>query len=91
VAGAAGTYRIRVSGIRSAADYLRVAATLQSVAVVRSIVPVQASGDVLELDLELMSGLQGLNRMLGTDAALQPMAPPTEGEPASGPAEYRVR
>ncbi len=92
VAGAAGTYRIRVSGIRSAADYLRVAATLQSVAVVRSIVPVQASGDRLELDLELMSGLQGLNRMLGADAALQPVAPAADGEqPASGVAEYRIR
>ena len=38
-------------------------------------------------------GLQGLNRMLGADAALQPLAPPGEDElPVStGPAEYRVQ
>ncbi|KRG87693.1 hypothetical protein ABB34_03655 [Stenotrophomonas daejeonensis] len=93
VAGAAGTYRIRVTGIRSAADYLRVAAALQAVPVVRAIMPVQAGGEQLELDLELLSGLQGLNRMLGADSVLQPLAPPGEDEPpvSTGPAEYRVQ
>ncbi|MGB3392304.1 MAG: DUF2066 domain-containing protein, partial [Stenotrophomonas sp.] len=93
VAGAAGTYRIRISGIRSAADYLRVAAALQAIPVVRAIVPVQASGEQLDLDLELLSGLQGLNRMLGTGSVLQPVLPVGEDElPASaGPAEYRIQ
>lgn len=91
VAGAAGTYRIRISGIRSAADYLRVSAALQTVPVVKAIVPVQANGEQLELDLELLSGLQGLNRMLGADSALQPLAPASGVETTTGPAEYRVR
>ncbi len=99
VGGAAGVYRIVVSGIRSADDYLRLAATLQSVAVVKSIMPIQASGDRLELDVELMSGLPGFNRMLGRDAALQPVGAvddgdadaSTENDNSSRRAEYRIR
>ena len=91
MAGAAGTYRIRINGIRSAADYLRVSAVLQAVPVVKAIVPVQANGEQLELDLELLSGLQGLNRMLGADSALQALAPASGVETTTGPAEYRVR
>ena len=99
VGGAAGVYRIVVSGIRSADDYLRLAATLQSVAVVKSIMPIQASGDRLELDVELMSGLPGFNSMLGRDAALQPVGAvddgdadaSTENDNSSRRAEYRIR
>jgi hypothetical protein len=97
--GKAGVYRIAVSGIHSADDYLRLAASLQGVPVVKSIMPVQASGDRLVLDLELMTGLPGFNRMLGQDAALQPLAPASAGEndeptsvtPAYQQAEYRIR
>lgn len=99
VGGAPGIYRIVVSGIRSADDYLRLAATLQSVAVVKAITPIQASGDRLELDVELMSGLSGFNRMLGRDAALQPVGAVDEGDAdastdqnsGSRRAEYRIR
>ena len=99
VGGAAGVYRIVVSGIRSADDYLRLAATLQSVAVVKAITPIQASGDRLELDVELMSGLPGFNRMLGRDAALQPVGAVDDGDAdastdqnsGSRRAEYRIR
>ncbi|WP_303749161.1 DUF2066 domain-containing protein [Stenotrophomonas pigmentata] len=98
VGGAAGVYRIVVSGIRSADDYLRLAATLQRVAVVKSIVPIQASGDRLELDVELMSGLPGFNRMLGSDAALQPVGAVADDDADAGTeqntsrrAEYRIR
>lgn len=99
VGGAAGVYRIVVSGIRSADDYLRLAATLQSVAVVKAITPIQASGDRLELDVELMSGLPGFNRMLGRDAALQPVGTVDDGDAdastdqnsGSRRAEYRIR
>ena len=104
VAGEAGTYRIAVEGIRGSADYLRVAAALQALPVVRGITPVQAREGRLELDLQLLSGLQGLDRMLGDDAALRPLAPaiagdqgyddvPTVAVPAAaaGVAEYRVQ
>ncbi len=70
VGGQPGTYRILVSGIRSAEDYVRLSAALQQTAVVRRIAPVRAQGDVLELDLDLLSGVEGLQRMLGQDGPL---------------------
>jgi hypothetical protein len=94
--GAAGTYRIVVSGIGSADDYLRLASALQRAAVVKSIMPIQAAGDRLELDVELSTGLSGLNRMLGQDSPLQPVST-VEDDPADGEAsisrraEYRIR
>jgi hypothetical protein len=98
VAGAAGTYRIAINGIRGADDYLRAASALQGAAVVKSIIPVQANGDRLELDVELMTGLPGLNRMLGQNSPLQPVGQAvqdgdaTEGaDTGSKQGEYRIR
>lgn len=93
--GTAGVYRVTIRGIRSADDYLRVSAALQGASVVRAIRPVRASGDRLDLDLDLLTGPAGLNRMLGNDGPLEPLPLP---EPADGqplpvqmPQEYRVR
>ena len=58
------------AGINSTDDYLRLMGQLQKMAVVRRITPVRASGDTLELDLELISGLSGFRRMLGEDSPL---------------------
>ncbi|MBD7923002.1 DUF2066 domain-containing protein [Xanthomonas sp. CFBP 8703] len=92
--GPAGVYRVVISGIRSADDYLRVSAALQNTSVVRRIVPIQASGDRLELDLDLLSGVSGLNRMLGADSPLQPVTVPVEGGPIilnTERTEYRLK
>jgi len=96
--GAAGVYRIAVNGIGGADDYLRLSAALQGVAVVKSIVPVRASGDRLELDVELMTGLPGFNRMLGQNSVLQRVGADVDDDatdagqlPASNQAEYRIR
>ena len=67
-AGPAGTYRVLFSGVRSTDDYLRLTGHLQKMAVVRRITPVRASGDTLELDLELVSGLAGFRRTMGDQA-----------------------
>ena len=75
--GPAGTYRVIFTGIDNTDDYLRLSAALQGMSVVRKITPVRASGDTLELDLELLSGLSGFRRMLGDDGPLQG----GEGEP----------
>ncbi|WP_324288230.1 DUF2066 domain-containing protein [Pseudoxanthomonas sp. SL93] len=82
-AGPAGTYRVVFTGIASTDDYLRLMGHLQKMAVVRRITPVRASGDLLELDLELVSGMSGFRRMLGDDA------PFTGGE--GEPPTYRLR
>ena len=98
--GAAGTYTIVVTGLDSADDYMRLAAGLRESPVVRNITPVRASGNRLELALELTTGLPGLNRMLGENGVLGPLAPlpvPIDEDAAPGtpppPAsnEYRLR
>ena len=96
-AGPPGVYRLVISGIRTGADYLQIAAALQGTSVVRNIVPVNASGERLELDAELLTGVPGLNRMLGSNAIIVPVqAAGGEGEAPAGDAagrraEYRVR
>ncbi len=49
--GQAGTYRVVVTGINSADDYLRLAAGLREVPVVRNVTPLHASAGQLELSL----------------------------------------
>ena len=82
-AGPAGTYRVLFTGVRSTDDYLRLTGHLQKMAVVRRITPVRASGDTLELDLELVSGLAGFRRTMGDEA------PFTGGE--GEPPAYQMR
>ncbi|WP_045729107.1 DUF2066 domain-containing protein [Xanthomonas sp. GPE 39] len=91
--GPAGIYRVVITGIRNADDYLRASAALQNVSVVRRIVPIHAEGDRLELDLDLLSGIPGLNRMLGADSDLQPITTPVEGPVVlnTEPTEYRLK
>ncbi|WCE04362.1 DUF2066 domain-containing protein [Pseudoxanthomonas sp. JBR18] len=67
VGGQAGTYRVVFAGIRSTEDYLRLSAALQQAPVVRRIAPVRVDGDRMEVDLDLLSGIDGLKRMLGDD------------------------
>jgi len=96
IAGAstnAGLFRIRVSGINSSADYLRLSSTLQALSVVRAIVPVRSEHDWLELDLQLLTGLTGFNRMLGNNSLLQAVQPTGTdvSHLAIEPAHYQFR
>ena len=79
----AGTYRVAFSGLRSAEDYLRVSAMLQKMPVVRRIAPAHADGGRVEFDLDLLTGMSGFERMLGTDAPVVAV----EGQAG----EYRIR
>lgn len=69
-AGTPGTYRVRVLGVRSADDYLRLVGYLERVATVKRVRPVLADADVLELDLELATGLPGFTRIANRDGVL---------------------
>ena len=95
--GSPGIHRVIVHGVDSADDWLRVSASLQAHPLLKSIRPVHASGSRIELDLELLTGLAGFNRLLGRDSALEPLGsaadqPVTDGLPvAAGAAEYRVK
>lgn len=55
--GPPGRYRVRILGIDSADDYLRLAGYLEGVSLVKRVTPVSATPDVLELDLELATGI----------------------------------
>lgn len=91
--GTPGVYHAVITGIRSADDYVRAAAALQAVSVVRAIRPLQATADRLDVELELLTGISGLNRMLGDTSALVPISLPIEG-PVALPdqqVEYRLR
>lgn len=81
VAGPLGSYRVAFTGIDDAADYLRLSGLLQDMSVVRRITPVHATAGTLELDLELLSGLPGFDRMLGEGGPLAPLSPGGDGRP----------
>ena len=81
MAGPLGSYRVAISGIDDAADYLRLSGLLQGMSVVRRITPVRATARTLELDLELLSGLPGFDRMLGEAGPLAPVSPGGDGRP----------
>lgn len=65
-AGLPGTYRVVFTGIDNTEDYVSLMAQLQKMSVVRRIRPVRAAGGTLELDLELISGLPGFRRLVGS-------------------------
>jgi hypothetical protein len=62
--GTPGSYPIRVTGIDSADDYIRLSAQLQKVSVVKRFVPTRATPEGLELTLELSTGMAGFKRLL---------------------------
>ncbi len=85
-AGPAGTYRVLITGIDSADDYVRLMAHLQDLSVVRKARPVRATADGLLLELDLISGLPGFRRVISDRGVLTapattdaPDAPPPEG------------
>ncbi|GHB99240.1 hypothetical protein GCM10010080_10010 [Thermomonas carbonis] len=55
--GPPGRYRVRILGIDSADDYLRLSGYLEGISIVKRVTPVSAMPDVLELDLELATGI----------------------------------
>ncbi len=70
-AGPAGVQRVVFTGIDSAQDYIRLSAYLQSTSVVRGIRPLRAQGDRLEVELDLLTGLPGLRRVLDAELLVE--------------------
>lgn len=65
------TQRIVFTGLRSGSDYLRLSAALQRMSVVRAIRPLRASGDRLEVELDLLTGMAGFRRMVDAELLLE--------------------
>lgn len=68
--GPAGAYRVRFTGIDSADDYIRLMGHLQEISVVRRVRPIRAGPDGLLLELELISGMPGFRKMIGSRGIL---------------------
>jgi hypothetical protein len=62
--GTPGAYRILVTGIDSADDYIRLSAQLQKVSVVKHFIPNRATPEGLELTLDLSTGMAGFRRLV---------------------------
>ncbi len=79
---APGQFRLRIEGLRGSDDYLHLAGYLDGLPVVRRVVPVSASQDALELDVDLASGLANFSRYVGRAGVLVPA--PATGEGSAG-------
>jgi hypothetical protein len=75
-AGPAGIYRVTFTGIDSSEDYMRLSGYLQGLPVVRRVIPVRATPEGLQVDLDLATGLSGFRRLLNND-----MLQDEEGDP----------
>ena len=69
-AGTPGRYTVQVQGIDDSEDYLRLMSYLQGLPVVRGVSPVRAGAEGLVLELDLLTGLPGLRRMVGNGDVL---------------------
>jgi uncharacterized protein len=81
-----GKHRVRFTGLASADDFIRLSAQLQAMSVVRGITPVRATPEALELELDLLTGLEGFRRVVDRDVLVE-----VEGDGDGAPAVYRVR
>lgn len=84
--GEPGVYRVTFAGVDSADDFIRLAGYLQKLSVVRRLTPTRATPQGLEYELELVSGLPGLNRVLARDEVVEVLEG-MEGQPPV----YRLR
>ncbi len=76
--GPAGTYRVRFERIDSTDEYIRLAAQLERISVVKRVVPIRATADSLEADLELSTGLAGFRRLLDKSVLVAADRPPAD-------------
>jgi hypothetical protein len=69
-AGTPGRYTVQIDGVRNSEDYLRLMSYLQGITVIRGMSPVRANPDGLVLELDLITGLPGLKRMVANGDVL---------------------
>lgn len=67
-----GDYLISFTGVDSTDDFIRLAAYLERLAVVKRATPVRAEPGVLVYELQLVSGVQGLAKVAEKDGVIEP-------------------
>ena len=60
--GAPGRFRVRILGVANADDYMKLIGYLDDLSIVKRVQPVLVTADVLELDLDLATGVGGFAR-----------------------------
>lgn len=68
--GAAGQYRVTFTGVVDAAAYARLINELGRVSVVRRFTPLRASGQRLEMELDLSAGMPAFRRLVNDDVLI---------------------
>jgi len=81
--GAAGKYRVDVVGVSDSQDFVRLMGYLQQMAIVKRVQVIQASPDVLKLELDMNVGLKGFRTLIGAGNTLRS----ADAESASDPGE----
>ena len=72
--GPPGTFRVRILGVDSADDYMRLIGYLGDVSIVKRLSPVSARPGELELDLDLATGIAGFARFVDRGNVLSPVS-----------------
>lgn len=94
--GPPGKFRVRIIGVTSADDYMRLAGYLDGLSIVKRVQPIFATGDALELDLELATGVDGFARYVDRSGVLFQVDKGTAGDTgtttgaASGAVTFRL-
>jgi hypothetical protein len=94
--GPPGTFRVRILGVDSADDYMRLIGYLGDVSIVKRVRPVRAQPGELELELELATGIAGFARFVDRGGALSTVSTGADKDadadaaPASGVATFRL-
>lgn len=84
--GPPGTHRVRILGVDSADDYMRLAGYLDDLSIVKQVRPVLAMHGELQLDLDLATGLSGFTRYVDRGEVLTTVSSDGDGEEDGGDA-----
>lgn len=88
--GPAGRFRVRILGVASADDYMRLAGYLDGLSIVKRVQPVFATGDTLELDLDLATGVSGFARYVDRDGLLRRVDNSSTVDAGAGVTTFRM-
>jgi hypothetical protein len=81
--GPPGRFRVRILGVSSSDDYMRMAGYLDVLSIVKRVQPVFSTGDALDLDLDLATGIDGFTRYVDRNGILLHVGN-ADGDPGTG-------
>ena len=89
--GPAGNYRVRILGVDSADDYMRLVGYLNGVSIVKRVRPLLALPGELQLDLELVTGMSGFAKLVDRGGMLSTVSAGSDGGTDDGDAPTAPR